>query len=172
MKKVILSLVVVAIASLSASAQKEKAESKDLKFSVGVEAGLPIGDFKSGYSFGIGGSVQGEYAVAETVGITLNAGYLSFTGKTITEGGQSLKLPSTSMIPVLAGAKFHFTEKVYGHAQLGLSFFNNGGGSAFTYSPGIGFDLAENFDILIKYQAASKSGSTLSFIGLRAAYTF
>jgi hypothetical protein len=165
MKKVILSLAIVAIA-FSANAQKEA--DKTLKFSVGVEAGLPMGDFKTFSSIGFGASLMGEYAVAEKVGITLSAGYLTFTGKTV----DGFKYGSTSIIPVLAGAKFFFAEKVYGHAQLGMSFFNNGGGSAFTYAPAIGFIPAENIDVQVKYQAASKTGSTLSFIGLRAAYTF
>ncbi len=169
MKKLTLSLAVMAI-SFCATAQKSE---QPLKFSVGVEAGLPVGDFKTTSKFGIGGSLQGEYAAAETVGITLSAGYLSFGGKTVDLGeGISGKLPSTSVVPVLAGAKIYFAEKVYGHAQVGMSFFNNGLGSAFTYSPGIGVKASDNIDVLVKYQAASKNGGTLSFIGLRLAYNF
>lgn len=169
MKKVIFSLA-IAVVALSANAQKES--DKTLKFSVGVEAGLPLGDFKQVASIGIGGSVQGEYAAAETVGITLSAGYLTFSGKTVDEDGISFKYPSTSIIPVLAGAKFYFAEKFYGHAQAGMSFFNNGGGSAFTYAPALGVMPSENIDISLKYQGASKSGSTTSFIGVRVAYSF
>ncbi|MFT3679770.1 MAG: outer membrane beta-barrel protein [Ferruginibacter sp.] len=173
MKKVILSVAVFAIASLSATAQKEAASDKQLKFSVGVEAGLPIGDAKEGYSFGIGGSAQAEYAAAENVALTLNAGYITLLGKTIEEE----KVPSLKLIPVLAGAKFFFNEKVYGHAQLGMTFASvkvagiSASTSAFTYAPGIGVQAAENFDVELKYQAYSKGGTT-SFIGLRAAYTF
>ncbi len=173
MKKVILSLAIVAIVSLSASAQTAKAESKDLKFSIGAEIALPIGDFNKYSSIGFGGTAQGEYAVAEKVGITLNAGFLTFSGKTI----DGEKFPTTTIIPVLAGAKFFFAEKVYGHAQLGMSFISvkqNGvsySTSAFTYAPGIGYQASENFDISVRYQAYSKSG-TAAFIGLRAAYTF
>jgi hypothetical protein len=166
MKKFFLSTAMLIAVVVTVNAQST--ESKTLKFSVGVEAGLPLGDFKEGWKFGIGGSAQGEYAAAEKLGVTLNAGFLSFTGKTI-EGD---KVPSMSVVPVLAGAKYYFTEKVYGHAQAGISFFNNGGGSAFTYSPGIGIKAGENIDVLVKYQAASKSGSTVSFIGARIAYNF
>lgn len=170
MKKVIFTLAIATL-GLTAVAQ-DKGSDKTLKFSVGVEAGLPLGDFKEIASIGFGGSVQGEYAVAETVGVTLNAGYLTFTGKSVDLGGGSVKLPSTSIVPVLAGAKFYFGEKFYGHAQAGMSFFNNGGGSAFTYAPALGVMASENVDISVKYQGASKSGSTTSFIGLRVAYGF
>ena len=168
MKKIILSTAVLITTVLTVHAQSSSTDSKQLKFSVGVEAGLPLGDFKETHKFGIGGSVQGEYAAAEKVGLTLNAGFLSFTGKSI-EGG---KYPSASIVPVLAGAKYYFTENVYGQAQAGISFFNNGGGSAFTYTPGIGVKAGENIDILVKYQAATKSGETLSFLGARVAYNF
>jgi len=73
---------------------------------------------------------------------------------------------------VLAGAKHYFTDNIYGHAQVGLSFFNHGVGSAFTYCPGVGIKASDNIDVLVKYQAASKSGSTASFLGARVAYTF
>ena len=170
-------MAIVAIA-FSVNAQDSKSD-KPLKFSVGVEAGLPLGDFKEYAKFGIGGSVQGEYAVMESLGLTLNAGFLSFGGKTVDLGGLgSFKYGSTTLIPVLAGAKYYFTEKVYGHAQLGVSFLSykedgeTSSSSAFTYAPGIGVMATENIDILLKYQAATKNGSSLSFLGLRVAYTF
>jgi hypothetical protein len=165
MKRVILSITIVAIATLSANAQKESAESKDFKFSVGVNAGIPVGDIKPYSNFAIGGDLQGEYKVAENFAGTLSAGYLTFTGKN--------GLGSTNFIPVLVGGKYHFTDKVYGHAQLGVSFSTqSGGGSAFTYVPSIGYDVSSNFDIALKYQAASKNNFTTSYVGIRAAYSF
>lgn len=163
MKKMILTAVVAVIA-FSANAQ-EKASGKTFKFSVGLTAGIPIGDIKSATSFVIGGDVQGEYAAAETVGITLNAGYLKFTAK---EGFET-----SGLIPVLVGAKFYFAEKFYGQPQVGLTLSTqSGGGSAFTYAPAFGYQVSENFDLAVKYQAFTKSSFTTSFIGLRAAYSF
>ena len=170
MKKLIFTLA-IATFGLAAGAQ-DKASDKTLKFSVGVEAGLPLGDIKEIASIDIGGSLQNKYIATKTVGITLSADYLTFSNKSVNFGGGSVKLPSTSIVPVLAGAKFYFSEKFYGHAQAGLSFFNNGGGSAFTYAPALGVMASENIDISLKYQGASKTGSTISFIGLRVAYGF
>lgn len=170
MKKFFLCAVVLAASVASVSAQSS--DVKKISFSAGVEAALPVGDFKEGYKFGIGGSVQAEYPAADKLGITLNAGYLSFAGKSIEFMGEQYKNEAQGVIPVLAGAKYYFTEKVYGHAQLGLSFFNQGVGSAFTYAPGIGIKASDNIDVLVKYQGASKDGSTASFIGARVAYRF
>jgi hypothetical protein len=172
MKKMILTAAIAVIA-FSANAQ-DKASDKPLKFSVGVEAGLPLGDLKEGSSFGIGGSAMAEYAAAENLGLTLGAGYLTFLGKTV----EGEKGPSLNLIPVLVGAKYYFSPKFYGHAQLGMTFasvkiegLGSANTSAFTYAPTIGVLPTENIDISLKYQAYSKGGTT-SFIGLRAAYTF
>lgn len=172
MKKIILSVAIIATV-ITANAQSSKSDGSAIKFSAGLEVGLPVGDFKTISSIGFGASLQGEYAVSEKAGITLSAGYLSFSGKSIDLGGLGpVKYPSTSIVPILAGAKIYFSEKVYGHAQVGISIFNNGGGSAFTYAPAIGVMASENIDFSLKYQAATKSGGTISFLGLRAAYTF
>ena len=176
MKKVIFTLAIATVA-FTANAQDKKSD-KEFKFSVGVEAGLPLGDLKEGSSFGIGGSVMGEYAAAESLGLTLSAGYLTFSGKTIDVDGESFKSPSLNLIPVLVGAKYHFNDKFYGHAQLGMTFASvkvegvSASTSAFTYAPTIGVTPSENIDISVKYQAYSKGGGTTSFVGLRVAYVF
>lgn len=162
MKKVFFTLAIAALA-FSANAQSKEA-AKSLKFSVGVNAGLPIGDLKNVSSFVIGGDVQGEYAAAETASLTLSAGYHNWSGK----NGWG----SSSTIPVLLGGKFAFGEQFYGHAQLGVSFLSDGGGTAFTYAPSIGYQASENFDVSVKYQAFTKNSSTGAFIGVRAAYSF
>lgn len=172
MKKVIFTMAIAAFA-FTANAQDSKSD-KEFKLSVGVEAGLPLGDLKEGTSFGIGGSAMGEYAAAENLGLTLSAGYLTFSGKTV----EDVKGPSLNIIPVLVGAKYHFNEKFYGHAQLGMSFASvkvegvSASTSAFTYAPTIGFTPSENIDIAVKYQSYSKGGGTTSFLGLRVAYVF
>jgi hypothetical protein len=172
MKKVLLSAVILAT-MISVKAQSGGAD-KTVKINGGIEVGLPIGDFGDIATVGFGASLMGEYSASEKVGITLSAGFLTFSGKTVNLGGGvgSFKYGSTSIIPVLAGVKYHFNEKVYGQLQAGLSFFNNGGGSAFTYAPTIGVMASEKIDLSLKYQAATKSGGSLSFIGVRAAYTF
>ncbi|MES2431918.1 MAG: outer membrane beta-barrel protein [Bacteroidota bacterium] len=165
MKKVILSLVIVAAATFSANAQDKDAQTmKDLTFSVGVDAGIPTTSGVKG--FYIGGDVQGEYAASPELGITLSAGYTSFMAK----GGGS-----SSSIPVLGGIRYYFSDrKVYASAQAGVTIFTGGGSSTsvFTYAPGIGYYVSPNFDLLLKYQAASKDGVTSSQLALRAAYNF
>ncbi len=176
MKKIILSFAVIVLA-IGASAQKGSSDdAQKLKFSVGIEAALPLGDFGKISSFGIGGTAQADYNIATDIDLTLNAGFISFAGKSVNFAGfGTIKYPAVSYIPVLGGVKYNFTENVYGSAQLGLTFASvsgAGSSSSFTYAPGVGYKFTENLDALLKYTGYSANGGSTSTIGLRVAYTF
>ena len=166
-------------------AQKEsKEDSKPLSFSIGVDGSLPLGTFGDSYNIGIGGSAQADYKVAESFAITLNAGYLTYSGKsyqtivginpiTFQPIYGTAKYAAFNLIPVLAGAKYWFSPNVYGSAQLGLSFASGNGnsGSNFTYAPGVGVKFSQ-FDVLLKYTGISGNGSSINAAALRAAFNF
>ena len=162
MKKIIFSLCVAAV-SVSASAQINK----NLKFSLGGELGAITGNLNQAYSIAAGASAQADIAIDKDAAITLNAGIVEFIGKKI---NSSVKNRSIATIPLLVGVKYYFTPVVYGSGQLGTTVFtNSGGGSRFTYIPGIGFKLDKNIDILVKYTGLSDAGG---IFGARVAYVF
>ena len=184
MKKLLLASAILIAASTSSFAQKDsKEDSKPLSFSIGAEGSLPLGTFGNSYSFGFGGSVQGDYKVSDNFAITLNAGYLTYSAKSITiiTGFNPITFApiygtftpaALGAIPVLAGGKYWFSPNVYGSGQLGLTFFSGSGtGSNFTYAPGVGVKFSQ-FDVLLKYIGISGNGSSLNAVGLRFAYTF
>jgi len=162
MKKVFL---IFALTSLSFSGFSQKND-KSTKFSVGGELGLPVGDASLFTSLAIGFSGQLDYNVAEKIDLTLNAGFIKLTGKDGLEG--------VSVIPILGGAKYHFSDKVYGSAQLGISITNSYGVSSnqFTFAPGVGYKISDNLDLLLKYTTISSDGGSVNWIGVRAGYSF
>lgn len=164
MKKLFLAFAAVLIIS-SINAQNKVASSNNT-FSLGAELSLPVGTFGSVYSFGIGASGQGNFAVADNTALTLYLGYINYSLKSTYGSG------SQGYVPLLGGVEVDFSPTVFGSGQLGLTFYTKGGGSAFTYSPGIGFRLSKNFTALLKYVGQSKAGYTSSSVGLRAAYVF
>jgi hypothetical protein len=94
-------------------------------------------------------------------------GYLNFSGK---KG-----YASSGIVPAMAGIKYLFSEsKVYLSGQLGVAFSTeSGGGSNFTYAPGIGYNISENVDVNLKYTGYSfKGGGTGGVVGVRLAYSF
>jgi len=174
MKKLLLSLALVAGLGLAANAQTEGAVKK---LSVGAEFGFPTGD-NSKDNLIVGGSLQYEHPVAKSFNITLSGGYLSnmLTGDTKKAYEALGWKTSAGYVPVKAGGKYYFGGNFYGAAELGATFgTESGAGTAFTYAPGLGasFSLADksSLDFGVRYESWSNNG-TLSFIGLRAAYAF
>jgi hypothetical protein len=141
------------------------------RFSLGFEAGLPLGENGKVYSHILGGSLQYETMPSSDLGITFSGGYLNWSLKSQyrTPYGPN----SAGFIPLLAGVKYYFTPAAFFHAQLGAAVGTRSGqGTSFAYSPGIGFRLSPNLDAEIKYMGISNKGGTLDEAGLRLAYNF
>jgi hypothetical protein len=162
MKKILLALLI-----LGGTAFTTFAQSKDGgKFSIGFEAGLPVGDAHNFYSSVFGGSLKYELPIAESTFFTLSAGYNSFKVKEIFGGG------SNGAIPLKAGIKYYFDRGFFAEGQLGAAFSTqSGGGTAFVYAPGIGYTFDGGFEAGVRYEGWSHNG-TISQVGLRLAYRF
>lgn len=163
MRTKLLLLCVLVICAVNVNAQSKDA--KAFKIGAGAMIGLPMGDMSDWATLAFGVDLMGEYEVAESVAVTLSAGYVDWAYKNgASDGG---------IIPVLAGVKYNFSEKMYGSVQAGMSFGTaSGSESSFTYAPSVGYKLTDKFDLSIKYQAATKNSFTTAFLGLRAGYTF
>lgn len=175
MKKVFL-IFAIALTTYAASAQARRSNSGTTNFSIGVEAGVPVGQFPKGfqnpYSFIVGASLQVESHVASDLGLTGSLGYLSYSYKTNYQNNSNGG-GSTGFVPLMGGVKYYFSPSVFGHAQLGAAFGTSSGqGTSFAYSPGIGFNISRNIDAEIKYLGISNSAATLGSVGVRLAYNF
>ncbi len=140
---------------------------KTTGFSIGLEAGFPVGENGEIYSSLIGGSLQYEIMPAADLGITFNGGYLNYNIKSKYGGG------SVGFVPLLAGVKYYFTPGAFFHAQIGAAVgTKTGQGTSFAYSPGVGFKLSHNLDAEVKYMGISNKGGTIPNVGARVAYNF
>ncbi len=171
MKKISLAIIAIAIYS-GAVAQKD--DGKKLHFSIGGELGVITGDFQKYNSLGIGGTAQAEYNVASGTDITLTAGFVSYAGKS---AGTNVINKPLGILPIRAGIKYAIISNFYGGAQLGAGIIsNNGGGTAFAYSPLIGYEFTMNsgktIDASLKYDGYSKSNANFGAVGIRLAYKF
>ena len=157
------------------------------QFSVGAEVGLPMGNFSDIAKAGFGGSVRYEATINDKLNWSASAGYLSFTGKDFTVLNVTIPFGNSSIIPLVGGIKYYFSEAsngFYGAADLGLNFISyytysynsgNGGGynsssaseTRFGFAPGIGYRMG-NWDFTAKYNLISDA----NYLGLRAAYIF
>ena len=76
MKKLIFTL--LAAVAFSASFAQSKSTSSGAKLSVGLDFGLPVGNFANGTTIGFGGSGKAELPVSSVFNFTLTAGYISY----------------------------------------------------------------------------------------------
>jgi len=173
----------LAYAGKAKAQEAPKAAKQEFRLSVGPEIGLPIGSLKDSYNWNLGGSVQADIPVVQSLYVTVNAGYNNFFIKDEFKqaGGKNMQL-----IPVRAGLKyFPVGDIFYVQGDAGVSFLANKSdlqadkSTAFVYAPQIGALLKlapKNYlDIGFRWQSTASfydGGSYANFLGLRVAYSF
>jgi hypothetical protein len=160
MKKIMMFAFLVML-SFSAFSQKGSG------FSVGLELGMPMGDFSNFSKIGFGGSAKYHHALSDKGNLTGTVGYTSFSSKTDGAG-------STGLLAIKAGYQLKFDGGLYVEPQLGYGSFSGGGTSVggLIYGGGVGYVINNMIDLSARYESVSVTGGTFSFIGIRAAYFF
>ncbi len=141
--------VLVAVVASTVSAQRKSTRKKHspppVKFSVGLELGIPTGDARNAYSIGFGGSGKIEIPVAPQTFFTATAGYTSFyLNENIRNVYRAvgISVEPTGFVPLKVGVKYYFSPIFYGEGEIGAAIGTNKGSStAFAYAPGIGVSL-------------------------------
>jgi hypothetical protein len=160
--------------------------STGVRYSIGVDAGIPTGSFNSGYKWNLGGSVQADIPVASQLFVTVNAGYNNVFGeKNIS--GTGVNVPNIQLLPVKAGLKFFPISNFYVQGEAGAAFllnksdFFNDKSTAFVYAPQVGVQFPVSgssfIDAGVRYEATTKyssafNNSKVNFVGVRVAYGF
>ena len=150
-------------------------------FRLGVNAGLPIGDFGEAYSFTAGADVAYLYPLAENFRLGVATGYSHYFGKK-TKTDLILvtlknEVPDVGIIPVAATAEFTLGDSnVFLGADLGYAFFTkkdlkNENGS-FYYQPKLGYSFDKRHDLYFSYKGFTRNNANAGSINLGYAYNF
>jgi hypothetical protein len=141
------------------------------QFSVGAELALPMGTFGDAYNLGFGGSAAYEASISDNLSWTGYFGFQTYSIKsTIASSG------SFTMIPVMGGIKYYFTESgkgFYGEADLGIFFASASAGGAsaseskFGITPAVGYRTG-NWDLGARFNLPSNANN----LAFRVAYVF
>lgn len=173
MKKVLfIALAIAAVTTVSAQKKEEKKGKGETMMSVGAEVGLPIGSLGDINGIGFGASVKAAFPVSADGAITGSAGYMTFSGKTISILGISVKNSALGMIPIKAGYRHMLGGGFNVEPQVGYTLFSgSGSGGGFTYAANVGYMINNQWDLSARYEGISNNGS-VSFIGARVGYNF
>lgn len=177
--KTLILIIISTFCGLTLFAQKDKTpEFKKLRFSIGAEGALPLGNFAKNYSVGGGATLQANYRIAKKFDLVFNTGLINFKGtiRTFPVVGP-IKFANQNYIPILTGFNYNFNNRVFGVAQLGTTIIStkgqNGSSSSFTGVPGIGYKFSEKVDAVLRYTLYTGSAmGAASSIGVRLGFTF
>jgi hypothetical protein len=177
--------------TLGAKAQTNPTSTKTtasgIRYSIGVDAGIPTGKLSDAYNWNLGGSLQVDIPVATQLFVTVNAGYNNIFGKDVTVAGVTAKATDIQLIPAKAGLKYFLVPNFYVQGEAGAAFLLNkkdigdDKSVAFIYAPQIGYQFplsgSSYIDAGVRYEASTKLNSAiddskLNFFGLRVAYGF
>jgi hypothetical protein len=133
------------------------------QFSAGLDVAFPNGSWSDYWGTGFGASLRYEAPIQTKLNWSASIGFLSFSAKNNNYSNETIW-------PVTGGLKYYFQKSnvgPYGAADMGLFFGNNGAGTKFGFTPGIGYRL-QRFDFAFRYNLVTD----LSYWGLRAAFIF
>ena len=182
MKKLLVILVAMVLVSSFASAQSVWGQGK-MSAGVGVELGLPTGDWGDWVGTGFGGFGLFQYGLNPDVLLTGQIGYTSW--------GKKNDITSGSDLAILVGGKYNLSKQVtpgfYAMAQVGIYSatakaeypsttvfgYTYGGGSVssteskFVIAPGVGYQVGQ-VDASVKYVINGDVGN----LAINVAYIF
>ena len=148
---------------------------------LGVNAGIPVGDFGKFTTFTAGVDLAYLYPLTENFRLGVATGYSHYFGKK-TKTDLILvtlknEVPDVGIIPVAATAEFTFGDSnVFLGADLGYAFFTkkdfkNENGS-FYYKPKLGYSFDKRHDLYFSYKGFTRNNANAGSINLGYAYNF
>ena len=148
---------------------------------LGVNAGIPVGDFGKFTTFTAGVDLAYLYPLAENFRLGVATGYSHYFGKK-TKTDLILvtlknEVPDVGIIPVAATAEFTLGDSnVFLGADLGYAFFTekdlkNENGS-FYYHPKLGYSFDKRHDLYFSYKGFTRNNANAGSINLGYAYNF
>ena len=148
---------------------------------LGVNAGIPVGDFGKLTTFTAGVDLAYLYPLAENFRLGVATGYSHYFGKK-TKTDLILvtlknEVPDVGIIPVAATAEFTLGDSnVFLGADLGYAFFTkkdfkNENGS-FYYQPKLGYSFDKRHDLYFSYKGFTRNNANAGSINLGYAYNF
>ena len=158
------------------------AQKTDSGFRLGVNVGLPVGDFNQTHSFTAGADVAYLYPLAENFRLGVATGYSHYFGKKTKLdlwflGPKEIKVPDLGVIPVAATGEYTFGgSNVFLGVDLGYAFFTekdlkNENGS-FYYQPKLGYSFDKRHDLYFSYKGFTRNNANAGSINLGYAYNF
>lgn len=158
MKTTILSAAVAILGLTSAFSQQGN-------FTIGVNAGIPVGDAEEFSTFNIGADVAYRFGLSERFEVGGLAAYSHFFGDSGEDEFGSWEVDDFQFLPLAATARFNFGAFFTG-GDIGCAVgINDGNEGGFFYRPLVGYDFGK-FGVLASYSGVSRDEFTVATLNL------
>jgi hypothetical protein len=155
MKKVLL-IAFVTVFCFSANAQG---------FRVGVNAGIPVGDFSDFSSLYANVDLDYDWEIDETWTAGITTGFSVFSGKDM--------FSDFKYIPIAGSVEANVSENIGVGGDVGYAIsLEDGGGGDFLYRFNVVIQIDDNWDATGRFNNVSGNGATLSSISVGVGYSF
>lgn len=145
---------------------------------VGIEGFYNINPGSKTYNPGVGFSIKYQYDLTQNLGLTIGTGYAVITADNSRTYGTNPNLrPDLKLIPLRFGAKAYFLPEFYLGGEVGVAYadpyIDDKSKSHFSkfLAPSIGYET-NHLDLSFRYENVNHQNNYVSFVALRAAYTF
>ncbi len=167
MKKLFL-MAGLALFSMSAFAQDGDEGSGNSGFRVGLNGGIPVGDFSDWYSFTVNLDVEYDWDVSEDFTVGVGTGYTCYFDKEI----DGFSLGSFDYVPIYGSVDFNISNEVSVGGDVGYAVAISGSGGDLLYRFQFRYEVSEDVDVQIRYNSVSGDGASISYVSFGVGYNF
>jgi len=175
--KLLAALLIIAASLSFTNANAQTNSDSKLRFGIGADGLLPVGDLSKTESFGLGITPRLQYKLSDRLALTFTSGFYHFFPKNYfipdgLGGGINAKY-HLDIVPVKVGLKAFVSKNIYlsGEAGGGFEVQDGGGPVKLLLSPGVGY-ATKHWDFGARYENYSGNNYAYGTLGLRMAYGF
>ncbi len=141
-------------------------------FKIGIQGGLPLGDYNDKVGVVLGFDVGHMWALGEVVDLGITAGYIYGFPEKFRAEVVSVDLPSIQFLPIAASIRFWLSNSVSLGIDVGQALgINDGNDGGLYYRPQIGFLFGTQTEINLSYTGISQDQGSWSTATLGILYT-
>ncbi|WP_339713202.1 outer membrane beta-barrel protein [uncultured Kriegella sp.] len=142
-------------------------------FKIGVQAGLPLGDYNDLVGVVIGADMGYMWAPNKIFDLGIKAGIIHGFAERFKEEVVTVKLPSIQFAPLAASVRIWPSRSFSLGGDIGQAFgLNEGNDGGLYYRPQIGFQTGAQSEFNFSYTAIQNGDDTWSTVTIGFVYTF
>ncbi|MFK5974029.1 MAG: hypothetical protein QM485_12230 [Flavobacteriaceae bacterium] len=142
-------------------------------FKIGIQGGIPVGDFNNKVGVVIGVDAGYMYALGEVIDLGVTTGFIHGFPEKFQTGTVLADLPNVQFVPIAGSIRLWPSNSFSLGVDVGQAFgINDGNKGGLYYRPLIGFLLGPQTELNLSYTGINLEGDSWSTANIGILYTF